>query len=166
MTGTAGTVLRVNGQQHHINADPHTPLLYVLRNDLKLKGTRFGCGLGQCGACNVLVDGRKVASCDIAIWAVEGKVVTTVEGLGQPDHLSSLQQAFVDEQAAQCGYCVSGILMSATALLAQNSSPTEYDIRSALDENLCRCGTHNRFVKAIQRAAQQMNGSRSTEASK
>ena len=166
MTGTAGAVLRVNGQQHRIHAAPNTPLLYVLRNDLKLKGTRFGCGLGQCGACNVLVDGRKVASCDTPLWAVEGKVVTTVEGLGQPDHLSSLQQAFVEEQAAQCGYCVSGILMSATALLAQNPSPTEYEIRSALDDNLCRCGTHNRFVKAIQRAARRMNAAKPAETAK
>ena len=158
MTDTAAALrLRVNGQLREVSAAPDTPLLYVLRNELKLKGTRFGCGLGQCGACHVLVEGRKVAACDTPLWAVEGKDVTTVEGLGTAGRLGVLQQAFVDEQAAQCGYCVSGILMSATALLARNPDPSEADIRSALDDNLCRCGTHNRFVKAIQRAARRTN---------
>ena len=147
--------LLVNGQPRKVSADANTPLLYVLRNDLALMGTRFGCGLGQCGACNVLIDGRKVPACDTPLWAASGKTVTTVEGLGLPGSLSVLQQAFVDEQAAQCGYCVSGILISAYALLQENSDPSDADIRAALDANLCRCGTHNRFVRAVQRAARQ-----------
>jgi nicotinate dehydrogenase subunit A len=147
--------LQVNGQPRNVRADAGTPLLYVLRNDLALMGTRFGCGLGQCGACNVLIDGRKVPACDTPLWAASGKNVTTVEGLGLPGNLSVLQQAFVDEQAAQCGYCVSGILISAHALLKENSDPSDAEIRAALDANLCRCGTHNRFVRAVQRAASQ-----------
>jgi nicotinate dehydrogenase subunit A len=143
-------------------AAPDTPLLYVLRNELKLMGTRFGCGLGQCGACNVLVDGRKVASCDIQLWATEGKHITTLEGLGTLAQMDVLQQAFVDEHAAQCGYCVSGIIISAKALLSQNPDPSEAQIRAALDDNLCRCGTHNRFVRAIQLAAKRM-ANRETE---
>lgn len=146
-------ILLVNGQPRNVSAEANTPLLYVLRNDLALMGTRFGCGLGQCGACNVLIDGRKVPACDTPLWAASGKTVTTVEGLGLPGKLSVLQQAFVDEQAAQCGYCVSGILISAHALLQENSDPSDAEIRAALDANLCRCGTHNRFVRAVQRAA-------------
>jgi len=157
-----GVQLHVNGHPHTVRAAPDTPLLYVLRNELKLMGTRFGCGLGQCGACNVLVDGRKVASCDIQLWATEGKHITTLEGLGTLAQMDVLQQAFVDEQAAQCGYCVSGIIISAKALLSQNPDPSEAEIRAALDDNLCRCGTHNRFVRAIQRAAQRM-ANRETE---
>lgn len=146
-------IFTVNGTQHSVNAEADTPLLYVLRNDLKLMGTRFGCGLGQCGACNVLVDGNNVASCDTPLWAVAGKQVTTIEGLGAPGQMHPLQQAFVDEQAAQCGYCVNGIIISAKALLDRNPNPGEKEIRAALDRNLCRCGTHNRIIAAIQRAA-------------
>ncbi len=157
-----GVQLHVNGQPHTVRAALDTPLLYVLRNELKLMGTRFGCGLGQCGACNVLVDGRKVASCDIQLWATEGKHITTLEGLGTLAQMDVLQQAFVDEHAVQCGYCVSGIIISAKALLSQNPDPSETEIRAALDDNLCRCGTHNRFVRAIQLAAQRM-ANRQTE---
>lgn len=144
---------KVNGQAHGVSAEPDTPLLYVLRNDLGLMATRFGCGLGQCGACNVLVEGRKVCACDTPLWAVADKSVTTVEGLGTSARMSDLQQAFVNEQAAQCGYCASGILISAEALLRANPDPTPDQIRAALDDNLCRCGTHNRFVRAIESAA-------------
>ena len=144
--------LKVNGRVHTVDVDPATPLLYVLRNDLGLTATRFGCGAGACGACFVLVDGRAVASCDLPLWSVEQASITTVEGLadetGQP---SALQQAFLDEQAAQCGYCVSGMLLTATALLARTQTPTEQEVRSALDRNLCRCGTHNRIVSAVMK---------------
>ena len=145
--------LRVNGADHAVRAHPDTPLLYVLRNDLGLKGTRFGCGNGECGACYVMMDGRAVASCDTPLWSAAGKDIVTVEGLGREGSLHPLQQAFIDEQAAQCGYCASGIMMSAAALLANNAAPTETEIRAALDKNLCRCGTHNRIVRAVQRAA-------------
>lgn len=145
--------LNVNGTEHSVTAEADTPLIYILRNDLNLMGTRFGCGLGQCGACNVLIDGNNVASCDTPLWAVTGKRITTIEGLGTPEHLHPLQQAFVEEQAAQCGYCVNGIIISAKALLDRNPDPGEDDIQRALDRNLCRCGTHNRFIRAIQRAA-------------
>jgi nicotinate dehydrogenase subunit A len=114
-------------------------------------GTRFGCGLGLCGACSVLIDGKKIHACDVPLWDCVGKNIQTIEGIGRPDKLHALQQAFIDEQAAQCGYCVSGILISAKVLLDQNPSPTEFEIREALDRNLCRCGTHNRFVKAIEK---------------
>lgn len=126
----------------------------MLRNDLGLTGTRFGCGAGACGACFVLVDGRAVSSCDLPLWSVADAVITTVEGLaGRDGEPSALQRAFAGEQAAQCGYCVSGMLISATALLARDNTPTEQDVRSALDGNLCRCGTHNRIVNAVMRAA-------------
>ena len=145
--------LRVNGAQHTVSAHRDTPLLYILRNDLGLKGTRFGCGNGECGACYVIIDGRAVASCDTPLWSAAGKDIVTIEGLGREGSLHPLQQAFIDEQAAQCGYCASGIMMSAAALLASNPAPTEAEIRAALDKNLCRCGTHNRIVRAVQRAA-------------
>jgi nicotinate dehydrogenase subunit A len=148
--------LNVNGVGHSVTAEADTPLIYVLRNDLKLTGARFGCGLGQCGACNVLIDGRSVQSCDTPLWAAAGKRITTIEGLGAPDKLHPLQQAFMDEQAAQCGYCVPGVIMSAKALLDQNPDPDEKEISAALDRNLCRCGTYNRFVRAIRRAAREM----------
>jgi nicotinate dehydrogenase subunit A len=138
--------LEVNGARREVAAGPDTPLLYVLRNDLGLTAARFGCGSGQCGACFVLVDGRARSSCDLAIEAVQGKTITTVEGLGG-EH--PVQKALVEHQAAQCGYCMSGIIMSAVALLAQNNSPTEKEIRETLDRNLCRCGSHNRVVKSI-----------------
>ena len=151
--------LDVNGVEHSVTAEADTPLLYILRNDLKLMGTRFGCGLGQCGACNVLIDGNNVPSCDTPLWAAAGKRITTIEGLGTPGRLHPLQQAFIDEQAAQCGYCVNGIIISAKALLDKNPNPNEDEIRAALDRNLCRCGTHNRFIRAIRRAAREAKGS-------
>lgn len=150
--------LDVNGTQYSVSAEADTPLLYILRNDLKLMGTRFGCGLGQCGACNVLIDGNNVQSCDTPLWAAAGKQITTIEGLGAAGRLHPLQQAFIEEQAAQCGYCVNGIIISARALLDKNPHPSEEEIREALDRNLCRCGTHNRFIRAIQRAASNPRG--------
>jgi nicotinate dehydrogenase subunit A len=139
-------VVEINGVQREIAAGPDTPLLYVLRNHLGLPGTRFGCGSGQCGACFVLVDGRAIASCDLPVSFVSGKRVTTVEGLGGQH---PVQKALERHQAAQCGYCMSGIIMTAVSLLAQKPNPTEGEVRSALDKNLCRCGSHNRVVKAI-----------------
>ena len=138
--------LEVNGEQRSVEATPDTPLLYVLRNDLGLAGTRFGCGSGQCGACMVLVDGRAMASCDLPVSFVEGKKVTTIEGLGG-EH--PVQKALERHQAAQCGYCMSGIIMAAVALFSSNKTLTEAEVRSALDKNLCRCGSHNRVVRAI-----------------
>jgi nicotinate dehydrogenase subunit A len=147
--------LDVNGARCRVEAEPGTPLLYVLRNDLGLVGTRFGCGAAMCGACYVLVDGRAVASCDLPAWSVANAGITTVEGLAAAGggELSPLQQAFLNEQAAQCGYCISGMLIAATALLARNKAPTEQEVRSALDGNLCRCGSHNRIVRAVLKAA-------------
>ena len=138
--------IEVNGARHGVAAAPDTPLLYVLRNQLGLPGTRFGCGSGQCGACFVLIDGRAMASCDLPVSFVSGKRVTTVEGLGGQH---PVQKALERHQAAQCGYCMSGIVMAAVELLSKNSSPSETEIRAALDRNLCRCGSHNRVVKAI-----------------
>jgi nicotinate dehydrogenase subunit A len=139
-------IVDVNGTERTLEAAPETPLLYVLRNDLGLPGTRFGCGSGQCGACFVLVDGRAMASCDLPISFVAGKKITTIEGLGG-EH--PVQKALERHQAAQCGYCMSGIVMAAVALLSNNPKPGESEIRAALDKNLCRCGSHNRVVKAI-----------------
>ncbi len=147
---------RVNGEIQDISAPANTPLLYVLRNDLQLKAAKFGCGLGQCGACSVLMDGRRTLSCETPLWACEGKSITTLEGLGTADHLNVLQKAFIFEQAAQCGYCVPGILISAQALIDQNPKPSEAEICAALDANLCRCGTHVRFVRAVLRATGQL----------
>jgi nicotinate dehydrogenase subunit A len=142
--------LEVNGASRSVEAHPGTPLLYALRNELGLTGSRFGCGSGQCGACFVLVDGKPLASCDLPLWSVEGKKITTIEGLGGRH---PVQKALVAEQAAQCGYCMSGIIMSAVALLSQKPDPTEEEIRASLDKNLCRCGSHNRVVRAVLRAA-------------
>src|SRR5262249_39446221 len=136
---TVSITLNVNGRRHEVGADPETPLLYALRNDLKLKGARFGCGLGQCGACTVLVDGKPVQSCDYPLSAAAGKSTTTVEGLAANGKPHPLQQAFIDEQAAQCGYCVTGIIMTAKALLDANPHPSDAQIREALKGNLCRC---------------------------
>jgi len=147
-------VIHVNGAAHTVAADPETPLLYVLRNDLKLKGSRFGCGQGLCGACMVIVDGKAVQSCDVPVSAVAGKSITTIEGIGTPDRPHPLQRAFVAEQAAQCGYCVSGIIMTAKALLDVNPHPGEDEIRAALAGNLCRCGTHTRMLRAIRSAVE------------
>lgn len=146
-------VLDVNGRRCETAADPETPLLYVLRNDLKLKGARYGCGIGACGACMVIVDGKAVQSCDVPVSAVTGKAITTIEGIGTPSSPHPLQRAFVAEQAAQCGYCVTGIIMTAKALLDAKPSPSEDDIREALAGNLCRCGTHIRILRAIQSVA-------------
>jgi nicotinate dehydrogenase subunit A len=145
--------LRVNGREHTVSAEANTPLLYILRNDLKLKGTRFGCGQGNCGACTVLFDGKAVQSCDTPLWSASGHEITTIEGLGSADAPGRLQQAFIDEQAVQCGYCINGIIMSAEALLRTNPAPTQAEIAQALDRNLCRCGTHVRVLRAIKRAA-------------
>jgi nicotinate dehydrogenase subunit A len=148
--------LLVNGTPRTVHAEPDTPLLYVLRNDLKLKGAKFGCGLGQCGACTVLLDGHNVTSCDTPLWAAAGKSITTIEGLGNLDAPHALQRAFIAEQAAQCGYCVSGIIMTAAELLKRNPDPTESEIKQALARSFCRCGTHTRIIKAIQRAAREL----------
>ena len=146
---------RVNGTEHTLDADGGTPLLDLLRNTLRLKGTRFGCGAEQCGACFVMVDGHAVAACKTPLWAVERKSVITVEGLGRPETPHPLQQAFIAEQAAQCGYCTSGMLISAAALLERTPRPSESEVRQALDRNLCRCGIYNRIVRAVLRAAGQ-----------
>lgn len=146
-------VFRINGSEHVLMVDGETSLLDVLRNTLGLKGTRFGCGAEQCGACFVLVDGRAVAACTTPLRAVKDKAVTTVEGLGSPGAPHPLQQAFILEQAAQCGYCTSGMLISAAALLARAPRPSEAEVRQALERNLCRCGCYNRVVRAVLRAA-------------
>ena len=146
--------LRVNGRAQEVAAEPNTPLLYVLRNDLGLKGTRFGCGAGHCGTCTVLVDGNPVQSCDTPLWSASGREITTIEGLGSAERPHPLQEAFLGEQAAQCGYCINGIIMSAAALLAKTPRPTDAEVAAALDRNLCRCGTHARILRAIRRAAE------------
>ena len=151
--------LSVNGTEHTVQAAHDTPLLYILRNDLQLKGSKFGCGLGQCGACMVLMDGRNVMSCDTPLWAAAGKSITTIEGLGTPDAPGLVQRAFIAEQAAQCGYCISGMIVSATALLDETPDPSDAQIRAALAGNLCRCGTHTRIIKAVRRAALELAGS-------
>ncbi len=144
--------LLVNGHPHRLDIDPATPLLYVLRGELGLNGAKFGCGLGQCGACTVIVDGEPVFSCLVPVAALQERQIVTVEGLGTADKPGPLQQAFIDEQAAQCGYCTAGMIMRAEALLARNPVPTDADIRRAMDPNLCRCGTHMRIIRAIRRA--------------
>ena len=153
-----GISINVNGATHSVDADGETPLLYILRNDLKLKGARFGCGIGSCGACTVVIDGKAVQSCDISLAAVAGKGITTLEGIGSLEKMHALQSAFVAEQAAQCGYCTSGMIMTAKVFLERTPRPTEAQIRKALAANLCRCGTHNRIVRAVQRAADMMAG--------
>ena len=147
-----GVELIVNGKSVHVRGDGTTPLLQVLRNELGLRGSRFGCGTEQCGACMVLIDGEPSFSCACPIESLAGKRVTTVEGLASDGSLSPLQQAFVDEQAGQCGYCLSGILISAAALLARNPRPSRSEIAAALDRHLCRCGVHNRIMRAVARA--------------
>jgi nicotinate dehydrogenase subunit A len=147
--------LTVNGAARRANVEPDTPLLYILRNDLELNGPRFGCGLSQCGACTVLVYGRPTRSCVTAVSTIGSKQVTTLEGLGTRDRLHPLQKAFIEEQAAQCGYCTNGMIMTAKALLDKTPKPTEAQIRKALAANFCRCGTHNRVVRAVLRAAQE-----------
>ena len=143
----------VNGKPVSVNAEPDTPLLYVLREDLQLNAAKFGCGLGQCGACTVMVDGEAVFSCVTPIATLEGKKVTTLEGLGGIANPGALQRAFIEEQAAQCGYCIPGMMMRAAALLKKTPEPTDKQIRDALMPNLCRCGTHMRIIRAVHRAA-------------
>ena len=145
--------VNVNGEVKVVDVDPDTPLLYVLRDNLALKGPKFGCGLAQCGSCTVHVNGEAVRSCVLPIETLKDRTVTTLEGLGTSAKPSKLQQAFIDEQAAQCGYCINGMIMTSAALLAKNKNPSEADIRSALADNLCRCGTHKRIVAAVKRAA-------------
>ncbi len=152
--------IRVNGRTASVEAPPDTALLYVLRNDLELNGPKFGCGLGQCGCCQVLVDGAVVRSCVYPLAAVGARAVTTVEGLGTPDGLHPLQQAFIAEQAAQCGYCTSGMLIAAKGLLDRTPDPDEATVREALASTLCRCGAHNRIVRAVLRAAKAMRMTR------
>jgi nicotinate dehydrogenase subunit A len=147
----------LNGRPVGVAVDnEETPLLNVLRTKLGAMGTRFGCGLDQCGCCMVLIDGTPEKSCSKPVWSVAGKTITTIEGLGTPEHPHPLQQAFLDEQAGQCGYCLAGIMISATALLARNPSPTRSEIAKALDDNICRCGAHNRIMRAVEKAAAQM----------
>ena len=148
--------LSVNGRNHDIDADPDTPLLYVLRDELALNGAKFGCGLGQCGACTVLVDGQAVFSCLTPVLLLEGRQVTTIEGLGTIDNPGPLQRAFIDEQAAQCGYCIAGMMMRAQALLEKNAAASDAEIRQQLQPNLCRCGTHMRILRAVRRAGDLM----------
>lgn len=148
--------LNVNGKRRSAPAAPGTPLLYVLRNDLELNSCKYGCGMAQCGACTVLMDGKPIRSCVTPASAAAKAQITTLEGLGTPDKLHVLQAAFIAEQAAQCGYCISGMIMSSKALLDTNKNPSEAEIRTALAGNLCRCGTHSRIIRAVQRAAQTM----------
>ena len=151
----ANVELKVNGSTYAIEAgDMSMPLLYALRGEIALHGPKFGCGLGQCGACTVLMDGQAVRSCQIPLRAAQGRAITTLEGLGSPEHLHPVQAAFVAEQAAQCGYCTNGMIMSAVALLAKTPRPTETQVRTALAGNLCRCGSHIRVLRAVMRAAE------------
>jgi nicotinate dehydrogenase subunit A len=150
--------LTVNGRQHEVDADPDTPLLYVLRDDLQLNGAKFGCGFGQCGACTVMVDGKAIFSCVTPIALLPARQIKTIEGLGTESAPGVVQRAFIEEQAAQCGYCIAGMVMRAQALLERNPSPTEDQIREAMMPNLCRCGTHMRILRAVQRAALAMKG--------
>lgn len=147
--------LNVNGKRRTVDADPDTPLLYVLRNDLSMNGPKFGCGLAQCGACTVIMDGNAIRSCVMPVNAAQNHAVTTLEGLGSTKKMHPVQQAFVDEQAVQCGYCISGMIMTAKAFLDKNPKPTDSDIKQALDGNLCRCGTHTRILRAVKRASGQ-----------
>jgi nicotinate dehydrogenase subunit A len=149
----AQITLKVNGKSRVVDTDPSTPLLYVLRDDLELNGPRFGCGLSQCGACTVILDGAAVRSCSLPVGAVQSRAITTLEGLGSVAHPHPLQAAFIEEQAAQCGYCMNGMIMSSKVLLDKNPHPTDDDIRKALDPNLCRCGSHLRVIRAVKRAS-------------
>jgi nicotinate dehydrogenase subunit A len=152
----SGIRFRLNGAETEIDADPDLSLLSVLRGRLAMTGPHFGCGANECGACNVMVDDHAVASCDTPLWSVADQDVTTLEGLGDAQAPHPLQRAFIAEQAMQCGYCIPGILMSAAALLKRNPAPTDTEVKTALDRNLCRCGSHNRIVRAVLRAAAEM----------
>jgi len=151
----ASVSLKVNGKTQVVNVDPETPLLYVLRNDLQLNGPKFGCGLAQCGACTVIMNGNAIRSCVTRVSAAQNQPVTTLEGLGSTKKMHKIQQAFVDEQAVQCGYCINGMIMTSKALLDKNPKPTDDQIKEALAGNLCRCGTHTRILRAVKRAAGQ-----------
>ena len=148
--------LKVNGKTQVVDVDPETPLLYVLRNDLQLNGPKFGCGLAQCGACTVILNGNAIRSCVTLVSAVQNQPVTTLEGLGSTKKMHKIQQAFVDEQAVQCGYCINGMIMTSKALLDKNPKPTDDQIKEALAGNLCRCGTHIRILRAVKRASGQL----------
>jgi aerobic-type carbon monoxide dehydrogenase small subunit (CoxS/CutS family) len=156
------TTLNVNGKMRTVDADPATPLLYVLRDDLAMNGAKFGCGLGQCGACTVMLGGDAVLSCITPLSVVAQRAVKTVEGLGTAEHPGVLQQAFIDEQAVQCGYCIAGMIMRAQSLLERNAAPSDSEIRSHMEINLCRCGTHTRILKAVRRAADVMSGKKTS----
>ena len=145
--------LKVNGQTHRVNVDPDTPLLYVLRNDLGLKAAKFGCGLEQCGVCKVIIDGEAVPSCRLAVRSVQGRDIVTIEGIGDKDNLHPIQQAFINEQAVQCGFCTSGMIMRAKALLDRNPAPSDAEIKATMSDNLCRCGVYDRIFRAIKRAS-------------
>jgi nicotinate dehydrogenase subunit A len=147
--------LKVNGKTQVVDVDPETPLLYVLRNDLQLNGPKFGCGLAQCGACTVIMNGNAIRSCVTLVSAAQNQPVTTLEGLGSTKKMHKIQQAFVDEQAVQCGYCINGMIMTSKALLDKNPKPTDAQIKEALAGNLCRCGTHTRILRAVKRASGQ-----------
>lgn len=149
--------LKVNGQEHQIDAEPDTPLLYVLRDELKLNAAKYGCGLGQCGSCTVMVDGEALLSCVTPILLLEGREVTTLEGLGTAAAPAPIQRAFMEEQAAQCGYCIAGMMMRAQSLLQRHRRPTDAQIRAELAPHLCRCGTHMRILRAVHRAARLMD---------
>jgi len=148
--------LKVNGKTQVVDVDPDTPLLYVLRNDLQLNGPKFGCGLSQCGACTVIMNGNAIRSCVTLVSAAQNQPVTTLEGLGSTKRMHKIQQAFVDEQAVQCGYCINGMIMTSKALLDKNPKPTDSQIKEALAGNLCRCGTHTRILRAVKRASGQL----------
>ena len=150
--------LKVNGQSHTVDVDPETPLLYVLSDDLALRGPKFGCGLGQCGACTVIAGGRAIRSCVTPVSAMANVELTTLEGLGTVERPHPIQQAFIEEQAAQCGFCIPGMIMRAQALLQRNATPSEAQIRAHMNVNLCRCGTHRRILRAVGRAAQRPKG--------
>lgn len=156
--------LTVNGRRRELDIEPDTPLLYALRDELMLNGAKFGCGLGQCGACTVLLGGEPVFSCIIPVSVVQDRAVTTVEGLGTSEAPGPVQTAFIEEQAAQCGYCIAGMIMRAQALLTTNRDPSDDDIRAHMQPNLCRCGTHTRIMKAVRRAAKLMHSAAASDA--
>ncbi|WP_315729701.1 MULTISPECIES: (2Fe-2S)-binding protein [unclassified Bradyrhizobium] len=155
--------LKINGRDHRIDAEPDTPLLYVLRDDLELNAAKYGCGLGQCGACTLMVDGNAVFSCVTPILLLKDKEVTTLEGLGTVEKPSPIQRAFMEEQAAQCGYCIAGMMMRAQALLQRHPNPSDQEIRAELAPPLCRCGTHMRILRAVLRAAEMMTRAETTD---
>lgn len=157
--------LEVNGKSREVDADPATPLLYVLRDHLQLNGAKFGCGLGQCGACTVMVDGAAILSCVVPISVLQRRRIKTLEGLGTVETPGHVQRAFIEEQAAQCGFCIPGMIMRAQALLEKNSSPSQAEIRRFMNVNLCRCGTHMRVLRAVERAAQAMKAANATRTS-